>query len=206
MALRHHPLARGYYRLLQTSVLPLVRRCRIQADQMTYIGAAIALAVPLGFALHPLAGFLLILFSGSADTMDGHLAREDGRTPPWGAFLDSSLDRLSDGFYLLGVWILFWQADMALSGALLLWPALIATLMISYVKARAEALGSDCPVGLMERAARVVYLCAWSLCLALLPGIGNITLTAGAIVYLALTTTTVVQRILHVQGYFKSLI
>lgn len=201
MALRHHPIARGYYRLLQTTVLPWVRRYRIHADQMTCIGAAIALAVPLGFALHPLAGFLLILVSGSADTLDGHLARQEGQTPPWGAFLDSSLDRFSDGFYLLGFWILFWQANMALFGALLLWPALIATLMISYVKARAEALGGDCPMGLMERAVRVVYLCAWALILAL-PVSSPIVLGAGALIYLLLTGFTVIQRIRYIQGRF----
>lgn len=200
MTLRHHPLARGYYRLLITTVLPWVKHHRIRADQMTCIGALVSLTVPLGFALHPLAGFCLILLSGSADAMDGHLAREDDAATPWGAFLDSSLDRLSDGCYLLGFWILFYRADLALTGALLLWPALIATLMISYVKARAEALGGDCPVGLMERAARIVYLCAWALCLAL-PTLRVATLTVGALIYLLLTGLTVIQRIRFVQRH-----
>jgi CDP-diacylglycerol--glycerol-3-phosphate 3-phosphatidyltransferase len=199
MPLRHHPLARGYYRLLQAAVLPWVRRCHIRADQLTWFGALVALTVPLGFGLHPLAGLLLMLLSGSADALDGHLAREAAQAAPWGAFLDSSLDRLSDGCYLLGFWILFWQADRALSGALLLWPTLIATLMISYVKARAEALGGDCPVGLMERAARIVFLCVWALCLALLPAWGETLLYGGAVVHLGLTVATVIQRIRHVR-------
>jgi CDP-diacylglycerol--glycerol-3-phosphate 3-phosphatidyltransferase len=194
MTLRDHPLARGYYRLLQTAVLPWIRRHHIHAAQMTWFGALVAVTVPLGFGLHPLVGLLLMLLSGSADALDGHLAREAAQETPWGAFLDSSLDRLSDGSYLLGFWILFWQADMALGGALLLWPALIATLMISYVKARAEALGGGCPVGLMERATRIVLLCIWALCLALLPGIREYILIGGALLYLILTAATVVQR------------
>jgi CDP-diacylglycerol--glycerol-3-phosphate 3-phosphatidyltransferase len=198
MTLRHHPLARGFYRLLETAVLPWMRRHRIKADQMTYLGALIAVTVPLGFGLHPLAGLLLMLVSGSADAMDGHLARETAHPSPWGAFLDSSLDRLSDGCYLLGFWILFWQADMALWGALLLWPALVATLMISYVKARAEALGGACPIGMMERATRIVYLCGWSLCLGLLPFDREMLLT-GSAVYLILTVTTVLQRIRYIR-------
>jgi CDP-diacylglycerol--glycerol-3-phosphate 3-phosphatidyltransferase len=198
MTLRQHPLARGYYRLLEAAVLPWVRRHRIQADQMTYLGALVALTVPLGFGLHPLAGLLLMLVSGSADALDGYLARETAHPSPWGAFLDSSLDRLSDGGYLLGFWILFWQADMALWGTLLLWPALVATLMISYIKARAEALGGGCPIGVMERAARIVYLCGWALCLGLLPYSREMLITGGA-VYLVLTSATVFQRIRHIR-------
>lgn len=198
MTLRQHPLARGYYRLLETAVLPWLRRHRIQADQMTYLGALVALTVPLGFGLHPLVGLLLMLVSGSADALDGQLARETAHPSPWGAFLDSSLDRLSDGGYLLGFWILFWQAGMALWGALILWPALVATLMISYVKARAEALGGTCPVGVMERAARIVYLCGWALCLGLLPDSREMLLTGGT-VYLALTVATVLQRIRYIR-------
>jgi CDP-diacylglycerol--glycerol-3-phosphate 3-phosphatidyltransferase len=198
MDLRHTPLARGYYRLLDRAVLPWVRRRRIEADRMTWIGALIAITVPPGFALHPLVGLALMLLSGSADALDGRLARENLRASSWGAFLDSALDRLSDGCYLLGFWLLFWQAGRALAGTLLLWPALIATLMISYVKARAEGLGGDCPVGWMERATRIVYLCAWALSLGLLPGLREMLLTGGAIVYLGLTVATLIQRFRYV--------
>jgi CDP-diacylglycerol--glycerol-3-phosphate 3-phosphatidyltransferase len=203
MALRDHPLARGYHRLLQTTVLPWARRHHLRADQITCLGALVALTVPPAFGLHPLAGLLPLLLSGIADTLDGHLARENGKTRPWGAFLDSSLDRLSDGCYLLGFWILFWRAGMALTGTLLLWPALVATLMISYTKARAEALGGDCPVGLMERAARVIYLCGWALCLGLLPAHREMLLLGGGALHLVLTVATVVQRIRYV--YVKGL-
>ncbi|MEJ2643046.1 MAG: CDP-alcohol phosphatidyltransferase family protein [Desulfosarcinaceae bacterium] len=198
MDLRHTPMARGYYRLLETTVLPWIRRRRIDADQMTWIGALISFTVPLGFALHPLVGLSLMLLSGSADALDGRLARENHQPSPWGAFLDSSLDRLSDGCYLLGFWLLFWQADRVLSGTLLLWPALIATLMISYIKARAESLGGDCPVGWMERAARIIYLCGWALCLGLLPASREMLLLGGAVIYLGLTAATVVQRLRYV--------
>jgi CDP-diacylglycerol---glycerol-3-phosphate 3-phosphatidyltransferase len=207
MDLRHHSLARAYYRLLE-SALPWIRRRRINADQMTWLGALIAATVPPGFALHPLVGLLLMLLSGSADALDGHLARENRKNhenhgpASWGAFLDSSLDRFSDGCYLLGFWLLFWRIDLVLAGTLLLWPALIATLMISYVKARAEALGGDCQVGLMERAARILLLCIWALCLVLLPSARVPILIAGALLYLILTAATVAQRILHVRRQF----
>lgn len=198
MALRDHSLATIYYNLLQNHVLPVLRRYRLQPDQVTLIGAALAFGVPLGFAWHPLAGFIFLLLSGSIDALDGHLARTIEHETPWGAFLDSSMDRLSDGFYLLGFWILFWQTGQDLIGGLLIWPALIATLMISYIKARAESLGGDCSVGLMERAARILYLCAWALCLAILPAMKEMVLMIGAVVYLGLVAITIVQRIQHV--------
>jgi CDP-diacylglycerol---glycerol-3-phosphate 3-phosphatidyltransferase len=203
MDLRHTALARGYYRLLETALLPWLRRRRIAADQMTWIGVLIAVTVPPGFALNPLVGLLLMLLSGSADALDGRLARENHQPSPWGAFLDSSLDRLSDGCYLLGFWLLFWQADRALTGTLLLWPALVTTLLISYVKARAEGLGGDCPVGWMERAARIIYLCGWALSLGLLPAMRETLLVGGAVIYLGLTVTTVFQRLRYV--YLKGL-
>jgi phosphatidylglycerophosphate synthase len=71
--------------------------------------------------------------------------------------------------------------------------------MISYVKARAEALGGACPVGVMGRAPRIVYLCGWALCLGLGLYSREVLLTGGAL-YLALTVATVLQRIHYVRS------
>jgi CDP-diacylglycerol--glycerol-3-phosphate 3-phosphatidyltransferase len=77
--------------------------------------------------------------------------------------------------------------------------AITATLLVSYVKARAEGLGGSCKAGLMTRAPRVVYLVAWAILLIALPASREAVLWSGLAVYTALTVFTVVQRIVHVQ-------
>jgi CDP-diacylglycerol--glycerol-3-phosphate 3-phosphatidyltransferase len=77
--------------------------------------------------------------------------------------------------------------------------AITATLLVSYVKARAEGLGGSCKTGLMTRAPRVIYLMAWAVLLTLLPASRAAILWSGLAVYTALTILTVIQRIVHVK-------
>jgi phosphatidylglycerophosphate synthase len=133
---------------------------------------------------------MLILLSGMADSMDGMLARRRGTSSSYGAFFDSCLDRISDGFYLAGIWVLFWPDHHPLAGGLMMTACMSASFLVSYSKARAESLGVPLSGGLMERAARTVYLLGWALVLALVPSARGLLLWTGAAIYLGLTAST----------------
>ena len=204
-SLRASYLGRIYDRLLQKHLLPHLEKSRLTPNQMTLVGCGIALLVPLGFFAHPLVGLLLILASGLADSLDGLMARRHRSASRFGAFLDSSLDRLSDFFYLCGFWVLFWNGNHQRLAGLMVFTALLTTVMISYLKARAEALGLACQTGLMERGARVIYLVVWAALIGVMPAHRPLILWLGLFLYLGLTLGTVAQRIRHVRRGLRTL-
>ena len=97
----------------------------------------------------------IILFAGLFDMMDGRLARMGGKSSKFGALLDSTLDRYSEMFTLLGITLYFF-AKLWLWTGLITFIALVGSVMVSYVRARAEGLNIECKVGLMQRPERVV--------------------------------------------------
>lgn len=198
--LRKSFLGSAYYRLLENSLLPHLQSIGLRPNQITLLGTVIAGLVPLGFYMHPLVGLLLMVVSGVADTLDGLMARQHSQASVYGAFLDSTLDRLSDFFYLGGFWVLFWHHPKILLATVMIFGALLLTLLVSYIKARAESLGEHCNVGLMERGVRVVYLIIWGISLTLFPHAVVLLLWLGLWIYCALTLVTVIQRILHVRS------
>jgi CDP-diacylglycerol--glycerol-3-phosphate 3-phosphatidyltransferase len=129
-----------------------------------------------------------MLFAGLFDALDGAVARESGRMSTFGAFLDSTLDRFSEAAIFVGV-IFFYAASQPYA-ALLAGVAMTFSLMTSYTRARAEGLGLDCEVGLLERAGRVMILSLFSLAGLLFAGLALV--AAGALV-------TTAQRFLHVR-------
>ena len=105
-----------------------------------------------------LAGVAFILGS-VCDTLDGRYSRMSGKGTPFGAFLDSSLDRIEEGIVLAAVGVYFARiGDEPAVAAVVL--AVLFSLMVSYTRARAEALGVECKVGLATRAVRVVIISA----------------------------------------------
>lgn len=197
--LRNSTLATLYYSVMQRYLLARLQGWGLTPDRLTWLGLIVSLTVPLGFWVHPLAGFFLILFSAMADSLDGLMARNQNRASPWGAFLDSSLDRISDFFYLLGFWVLLRRYSEPAWATLALFICALLTMLISYTKARAEALGCDCPVGLMERGARICFLLAWLLIIILLPGRVAIYLWSGLGLYAILCLATVIRRVRYVR-------
>ena len=156
--------------------------------------AAAALVVNRTFVL---AGIAFIVGS-IMDTLDGRYSRMSGKGTQFGAFLDSTLDRLEEGVVLTAVGAYFASRhDQAAVAAVVL--AVLASLMVSYTRARAEALGVECKVGLATRPVRVVIL-SIGLVFAKGAGIGNFELLAPAVYVLAgLSLFTVCQRIWHVR-------
>jgi CDP-diacylglycerol---glycerol-3-phosphate 3-phosphatidyltransferase len=196
MTLRKSFLAEPYYRWLDKWILPHVNRLTLSPNQFTLVGFLLATAVPIGFFINPVVGLLFMIISGIADTLDGLLARRRNAASVFGAFLDSTLDRISDFFYLFGFWILFWNANRFILASGLIFASSLATVMISYVKARSEALGGTCNIGLMERGWRTIYLIVWAFLLCVLPPFADLISWAGLVLYFLLTSITVLQRII----------
>jgi CDP-diacylglycerol--glycerol-3-phosphate 3-phosphatidyltransferase len=144
-----------------------------------------------------LAGVAFI--TGSVmDTLDGRYSRMSGKGTPFGAFLDSTLDRLEEGIVLTAVAAYFASRHMEAAVAAVV-IAVLASLMVSYTRARAEALGVQCKVGLATRPVRVVIL-SIGLVFARGASLGHFQLLAPAVYVLAaLSLFTVGQRIWHVR-------
>jgi CDP-diacylglycerol--glycerol-3-phosphate 3-phosphatidyltransferase len=157
------------------------------------VGAAVLVAERLFF----LSGIVFIIGS-VCDTLDGRYSRMSGKGTPFGAFLDSTLDRIEEGVVLTTVAAYFAARDMQFAVAACV-VAVLASLMVSYTRARAEALGVECKVGIATRAVRVVILSV-GLLFAKGAGLADFELLAPAVYVLAgLSTITVLQRIFHVR-------
>ncbi len=104
-------------------------------------------------------GGLVLILSGLFDMMDGRLARLGNMSSTFGAFWDSTLDRYSELISLGGLAAFYFSAQASVMGVVTML-ALVGSIMVSYVRARAEGLGLDCKVGLMQRPERVVVLSA----------------------------------------------
>jgi CDP-diacylglycerol--glycerol-3-phosphate 3-phosphatidyltransferase len=184
-------------RLIQRALTPLLGELAneaaarsIEPDQITWAGFWMALLASGVLLLgHPAAAGVIFLLGCALDMLDGALARQQNKATPYGAFLDSTLDRLGEGAILTAVAYRL-SADghtVAVVGAML---TLVGSFLTSYVRARAEALGIACTEGWVTRPERVVVL-GFGLILNLLPE--TVFLLA------AVTLWTAIQRIRHVQ-------
>lgn len=140
--------------------LPFLFHPRIHPNVLTLLGTAISLAAAADFAGGELRrGAVLAAAGGILDLADGVVARAQGRASRFGAFLDSSLDRLADMALLLGLAFHYTRGERPLVAGLAA-AALVGSVMTSYTKARAEFWLHDFKGGLLERAERVVILIA----------------------------------------------
>lgn len=139
-------------------------------------------------------GTVVITIFVLADLLDGVMARMGGEGSLWGAFLDSTLDRVGDAGIFSGLVIWFMVSGQRVLAGVALF-CLVAGALVSYVKARAEGLGLNCDVGLAERSERLVV----GLVSAGLGGLGvPYVLAAGLWLLAVASVVTVVQRLLHV--------
>ncbi len=154
------------YRIIDPMTRALIR-WRIHPNTISTVG--FLSTVGAGFLYHldhvRWAG-LLILVGGVLDIFDGRVARESGLASAFGSFYDSTMDRLSEIVVFLGLLSLYNQYGAELADVWMIYVIFLAmggSLMVSYTRSRAEALGLDCSVGLMQRAERVVLLGGGSL-------------------------------------------
>ncbi len=148
-------------------------------------------------------GGITLILAGACDVLDGRLARNTNRTSRFGAVLDSTVDRYSEILVFMGLAAFFHSAVM--SAIIIL--AMAGSLLTSYVRARAEGLGLECKIGLMQRPERVTFIAVGAIIGALIDVIFGTQqpLLKLAIVGIAvLGNITVIQRVLHVRGQLKN--
>jgi CDP-diacylglycerol--glycerol-3-phosphate 3-phosphatidyltransferase len=182
------PLGTGARRELMRNRL-IESRLTPNAISVTGLLLNVVAAVLIWQEMFILGGIAFIVGS-ICDTLDGRYSRMSGKGSQFGAFLDSTLDRIEEGIVLTAVAAVFAAHDDQF--------AVLASLMVSYTRARAEALGVECKVGIASRAVRVVILSAG----ILLADVGF--LAPSVYVLAALGTVTVLQRILHVRSALRA--
>lgn len=190
-------------------IAPIARRLHalgVSANAVTVVGFLVTVAGAALLALGQPGTALLVLLLGTlSDTLDGQIARAAGGGTRFGALLDSTLDRLSDAALAIAAvqlgasmfdrfepFLMYGAANILFWGGLVL---LVASFLVSYIRAKAESLGEGASVGLAPREARIaIYLlgvAAWAVT-------GNLQLFAAAVAVAAfLATITVLQRIAH---------
>ncbi len=145
-------------RWISKLLMPILSKCRIKPNTLTWLGLAINIIAATVIATnHLLAGGLLVLLAGLLDILDGALARSTKQSTRFGALLDSTFDRLSEAVLLLGILALYLESGNTIA-ITVIFLALIASFLTSYVRARAEGLGLECHVGLFTRTERVIIL------------------------------------------------
>lgn len=146
-----------FRRLVERLMTPLVQ-WNITPNTITVIGLLLNGLTGVVLAMgHFIIGGLLVLFSGAFDMLDGGLARAKGGGTKFGAFFDSTLDRLSEGLIYLGL-IAWYSTQQRTAEVLVVYLVILGSMLISYTRARAEGLGLECKVGLLARPERVILL------------------------------------------------
>lgn len=186
---------------------PLARlliKAGVDPNAITTVGTLVVIGSGVAFGTGAIRlGGLLLLISGIFDLLDGQVARLGGKITTFGAFYDSTLDRVGEGAVFAGLIFYFLtgplSADMkprAIAAGLV---ALVASLLVSYTRARAEALGVENKVGIAPRAERILLLGVPALVLGAGPGGRPGVVLFWIVAVLALVSAiTVIQRVVHV--------
>ena len=176
-------------RWITVPVTSFLSRIGISANAVTILGCLLTVAVAALISQgHLRLGGVCLIVAAGLDGLDGTLARQTGGPTRFGAFLDSVLDRVSESAVLLGLaW--WYMGQPGLTEEILVYIAIFGSLMVSYARARAEAIGVECKVGLFTRVERSVVLVA-CLILGLTP-VGLWLLAIG-------TVLTALHRVVHV--------
>ena len=178
------------------AALPFLFRRPVNPNLLTVTGALVSLVAALAFARGAfLAAGILVLAGGFFDLIDGVVARHHGVSTRFGAFLDSTLDRLVDMALLLGIAMYFAQTGRP-GGVLLAGIALVSTVLVSYSKACAERSVPQVTVGVLERGERVGILAAGGIFGLLVPALWVVAIGS---------TITVIQRFVHVHRQMKQI-
>ncbi|MFI9486434.1 phosphatidylinositol phosphate synthase [Promicromonospora sp. NPDC052451] len=199
-------MLRGLRSFMTTLFTPLARlllALRVSPDAVTIAGTVVVTAVALALfpTGHTLVGGLLVGFFVLFDSLDGVMARQSGRSGPWGAFLDSTLDRISDGAVFAGItlwFVLHPDEHHGLWGVAAALACLVLGSVVPYARARAEGVGATAQVGIAERADRLL--------LALVPftflqvGLPVVVLEVVLTLLAVASLVTVVQRIATVRA------
>ena len=194
------PPVEQLFRAVFRPVVDGLIRTGVRPNTLTTIGTVLVLVSALAYGQGQIrAGGALLLLSGIVDTLDGAVARANQMVTKFGAFYDSTLDRVGDGATFMGIAMYLLQApdvayrSLAVATCMV---AIIASLIVSYARARAEGLGLDCTVGIAQRAERIVGLGV----ISVVVGAGPHALVLEAVVALLAVASiiTVIQRFVYV--------
>ena len=188
-----------FYRAVNPMVEWLIR-AGVRPNTITTIGTGLVLVSAVAYGMgHIRIGGALLLLSGVADTLDGQVARGGAMVTRFGAFYDSTLDRVGDGATFIGIGAFLLTApDVTHRTAAVIacMVAILSSLLVSYARARAEGLGLDCKVGIAQRAERILGLGVASLAVGAGP---QAIVLEGIVAILAVASIiTVVQRFVYV--------
>ncbi len=177
--------------ILQPSTNFLVRK-RVTPDVLTMIGFLLNLVAATLFGIdeYRWAGWM-VLVAGVFDLLDGQVARTGQTESKFGALLDSTVDRYSEIIVWFGLAVSFIRSGSLWTSSALFF-ALAGSLMVSYVRARAEGLGQECKVGFMQRPERIIALGVGGM-------VGEVGLIFAAWAIAILANVTVVERVIHVR-------
>lgn len=191
--------ARAFATRLMTPLAAALLRTGVGPDAVTVVGTGGVAAGALIF--YPrgelLIGTLVITAFVLGDSLDGTMARLQGRTSPWGAFLDSTLDRLADAAVFGALVLWFFGGGGSDTTATLALACLVLGQLVSYARARAEGLGMTASVGIAERAERLVAVLVATGLVGL--GVPDVLLTVVLALLALASAVTVVQRMVVVR-------
>ena len=145
---------------LAEPVARVIAKTRVTPNAITLFGFALNIGIACLLATgHLFLSGFLVLFAGIFDLLDGALARVTGKSTKFGALLDSTIDRYSEAVLLFGLLVYFYFARLdATLEMILIFATIVGSMLISYIRARAEGLGLDAEVGIMRRTVRIVTL------------------------------------------------
>jgi CDP-diacylglycerol--glycerol-3-phosphate 3-phosphatidyltransferase len=181
---------RANTRFIVDPIVSALVRLGVSPNLLTFLGCLlnVVAGVLIGLGQVVLGGVVMTVIAMPLDALDGSLARATGKQSKFGAFFDSTLDRIAEAALLIGLAALFMQRGDWVS-ALVAFVAMLGSFMVSYTRARAEGLGIECKVGLFSRVGRFVLLA-----IGLILNLPVLTVWLLAI----LSSATAVQRIIHV--------
>ena len=177
---------------LTPAIIRFLSRTRITPNALTVFGFLVTLgAAALILTGNQFTAGFVVLVAGFFDMLDGSLARTTNRVTKFGGILDSTLDRISEAALMVSILVVFGENGSIL-GIWITSIALVSSMMVSYIRSRAESAGIDCEVGIFTRPERIVVLTIG----LLLSGLDNALLVTLGIISL-FSVITVVQRLLH---------
>jgi len=186
----------GYLRI----ILPLTdftRTLNINPNTLTTLGTILTVVGAIFFALSYLRlGGIFIVLGAICDTMDGRIAKDGNKKTKFGALYDSVMDRYSEFIMFFGIAVHFVRNDSYWT-SVAIFAAVGGSVMVSYVRARAEGLGFDCNIGMMQRPERIAYISIGAI-IGKLPIINELFLILAIWVIAILSNVTAIQRLIYV--------
>src|ERR1700694_361344 len=196
---------KGFLRVIDPAVGFLARHS-VRTNTITTVGTILTVAAGVLYAAgHIMSAGWLMSVTALFDVIDGQVARRTGRSTVFGAFYDSTLDRVADGALMAGLTVFYMTSPVHhnIYMVVVCLAGIIGTFLVSYTRARAESLGVDAKVGVMQRPERIVLLSAPQ---ALFGLFWNGWVLMGIIILLSVTAwITAVQRIAFVHRFTKNI-